>query len=131
MRHEGKHRTKAERNAQFAESQDLTDPIRESWAVVASFYSALHYVEEFFAKYGDPCINHTERNAQFKGDIRIRAAYAHYEYLYFISRTARYKCEPLPEKAYQKYAKPRLLAVKQQIDHAMNIAARAQESGAR
>ena len=131
MRHEGKHRVKAERNAQFADSQDLTDPIRESWAVVASFYSALHYVEEFFAKYGNPCRSHTDRNTQFKADIRIRTAYASYEYLYSISRTARYKCEPLPEKVYQKYAKPRLLFVKQQIDHAMNAAARAQESGGR
>ena len=125
---EGQHRTKAERNAQFAESQDLTDPIRESWAVIASFYSAVHYVEEFFLKYGNPCVNHMDRNNQFKGDKRIRNAYASYEYLYSMSRKARYKCEPLPDKVYTKFAKPQLAAVKQQIDHAMNLAARAQET---
>ena|ERR1700732_1464211 len=116
------HRTKAERNEQFADSLDKTDPIRENWAVVAAFYAALHYVEQFFVKYGTPCFSHDERNNQFKGDKRILNAYKPYSYLSHLSHQARYKLEPLPIEAYNKYAKPRLLAVKQQIDEAMALA---------
>ncbi len=131
MPDEGKHKIKAERNEQFAESLDLTDPVRETWAVVAAFYSALHYVEEFFLKHGTPCGNHTDRNLQFKGDRRIRNAYVSYEYLYVLSREARYKCISLPDKAYARLAKPALTAVKTQINHAANLEAKAKESGGR
>ena len=125
MPREDEHATRSKRNEEFAESLDLTDPIRENWAVVAAFYSALHYVEAFFVKHGTPCHRHEDRNEQFKGDKRIRASYANYQYLYTLSRTARYQCVGLPDKAYSKDAKAHLAAVKRQIDHARKLAAKA------
>jgi hypothetical protein len=126
MSRDDQHRTRAERNEQFAESLDKTDPIRENWAVVAAFYSALHYVEQFLSKHGTPCENHEARNEQFKGDARIQRAYSSYHYLYSLSRKARYQCETLPDKAFEKLAKPQLAAVKKQIDHALGLAAQVQ-----
>jgi hypothetical protein len=123
MLRDDQHRTKAERNEQFAESLDKSDPIRENWAVVAAFYSALHYVEQFFVKHGKPCANHEERNDQFKGDARIKRAYPSYKYLSDLSHDARYRCGPLPDRVFETLAKPRLIDVKKQIDHALGLAA--------
>src|ERR1700690_2097639 len=95
-----KHRTKAERNEKFADQLDKADPIRESWAVVAAFYSALHYVDQFLTQHGTPCNNHKDRNDQFKLDKRIKTAYPSYSYLGSLSHQARYKCDALPDKAY-------------------------------
>jgi len=120
------HRTRAERNEQFAESLDKTDPIRENWAVVAAFYSALHYVEQFFVRHGTPCVNHEQRNEQFKSDIRIKRAYSSYSYLASLSHDARYKCSSLPDQAFEKLARPQLVSVKKQIDHALALAATAE-----
>jgi hypothetical protein len=120
MPRDDQHRAKAERNEQFAEFLDSKNAVHESWAVVAAFYSALHYAEQFFvATGGSPCRDHEERNARFKSDIRIRMAYDSFKYLYSLSRTARYRCDPLPPSAYENLAKPRLAAVKRQIDFAL------------
>jgi len=42
-----------------------------------------------------------------------------------LGHDARYKCKPLPEQVYERLAKPRLIAVKRQIDHAISLAAKA------
>jgi hypothetical protein len=123
MPRDDQHRTKAERNEKFAESLDSKDAVQESWAVVAAFYSALHYAEQFFIVVdGYACGDHPERNERFKADIRIRMAYDSYKYLYSLSRTARYRVDPLPASAYEKLAKPHLAAVKRQIDFALKKA---------
>lgn len=122
MQPEEQHRIKADRNQFFADSLDKSDETRESWAVTAAFYSALHYVEQFFVKYGSPCANHEQRNEQFKGDVRINKAYTNYHFLSDLSHDARYKCKSLPKQAFEKLAKPQLDAVKKQIDHALELA---------
>lgn len=118
-----KHRLKAERNEEFAAGLDNKDQIADSWAVVASFYSALHYVEAFFIAHGTVCHSHDERNDQFKNDHRINRAYPQYAYLSKLSHTARYKSAPLPDKAYENHARPQLLALKKQVDHAQKLIA--------
>jgi hypothetical protein len=122
MSRDEQHRTKAERNEQFAVSLDKADATQENWAVTAAFYSALHYVEQFFVKHGTPCVNHLERNEQFKGDVRVKQAYSCYSYLSALSHDARYKCTPLPKQVFEKLAKPRLDAIKKQIEHALKLA---------
>ncbi|HEY1218782.1 MAG: hypothetical protein ABSE42_06635 [Bryobacteraceae bacterium] len=120
MPREDQHRAKAERNEQFADQLDLSDVVQENWAVVAAFYAALHYTEQFFvAADGTSCYGHEERNNRFKSDFRIRAAYPSFEFLYSLSKKARYHCDPLPLSVYQKQAKPRLAAVKRQMDFAI------------
>src|ERR1700733_9644906 len=104
MPRDDQHRKKAENNEAFASALDTSDPTKENWAVTAAFYSALHYVEQFFVKHGTPCKDHEQRNDQFKRDIRIREAYASYSYLASLSHDARYRCDPLPPQAFEKLA---------------------------
>jgi hypothetical protein len=124
MPREDEHHLKATRNEAFAESLDLSDPVKENWAVVATFYAALHYVEAYFARYNVTCGKHDERFRQFMGDDRIKHAFSSYKYLYDLSLTARYYCSGLPDKPYTM-ARPRLAAVKKQIEHALANEAKA------
>jgi hypothetical protein len=117
MPREDEHKIKAERNEQFAESLP-SDPIAENWAVVATFYSALHYVEVYFAKYNIEADSHGDRFDQIKADIKLRTAFNSYHYLYDLGRVARYRCKGLPDKPYA-VAKPHLATVKRQVDHAL------------
>jgi hypothetical protein len=127
MPREDEHAVKASRNEQFAESLDPKDPVHENWAVIAAFYSALHYVESYFARFGVKCSGHQERFQQFKDDGNIKKAYSSYHYLYTLSVTARYYCSGLPADPYQ-VAKPHLAAVKQQVEHALKITLKASAS---
>jgi hypothetical protein len=120
MPREDQHRVCAEDNEKFAEALDKTDQTKRNWAVVAAFYSALHYVEQFFVIQGTPCINHDDRRSKFKSDIRIRQAYGSYQYLADLSHDARYKCVLVPDKVYEKEVRSNLAAVKKQIEHALN-----------
>ena len=119
MPREDQHQQRAERNEEFAESLDSTQAVQENWAVVAAFYSALHYVQTYFAKYSVEAATHDQRFDQIKRDKKLQAALTSYKYLYTLSRTARYHCSGLPAEAYTKHAKPQLQAVKRQIAHAL------------
>jgi len=119
MAREDQHRQRAQRNEQFAESLDCTQAIHENWAIVATFYSALHYVEAYFSRYSVQARNHDERFEQIKCDSKLLPMLSSYKYLYVLSRTARYHCEGIKDQAYSKEAKPRLDAIKKQISHAL------------
>src|ERR1700761_3291825 len=119
MPREDQHFKKAECNEKFANSLDLSDPTEENWALIAAFYSALHYVESYFARFGVYCGNHEKREIEFKRDPRIRSSYASYRYLQALSHTARYKVVGLPPNPYGQ-AKAHLATVKKQIDLALN-----------
>ena len=119
MPREDQHQQKAERNEEFAASLDTANPTHENWAVVASFYAALHYVQTYFARKGIEAASHDERFEQIKRDVKLRHALVCYKYLNTLSRTARYYCTGLPASAYTKEAKPNLAAVKTQVQHAL------------
>ena len=119
MPREDEHRTKAQRNEDFAASLNLRDPTCENWAVVAAFYSALHYVESYLGKYRVRAGKHELRFHEILEDPRLKPAYTSYKYLYELSRTARYYCKGLPDQPYSKEAKPHLAVVKRQVEHAL------------
>lgn len=121
MQREDDHRLKALRNEEFAASLDRSDPTKENWAVVAIFYSALHYVQAYFSRYNVECPGHKERRKEINDDDRIKTVFESYQYLYVLSQNARYRCVKLPDEAYSK-AHPHLEAVKKQIAHAMQLA---------
>jgi hypothetical protein len=120
MAREDEHRTKAQRNEAFADALDLADPTRETWAVIAAFYSALHYVEAYFSKYSVQSGKHETRFHEILGDNKLKGAYTSYKYLYTLSRTARYHCTGLPTSPYTREAKPHLANVKRLVDHALS-----------
>jgi len=110
------HRDKADLNAEFADSLDLSLPVHHGWAVVASFYAALHYVEYYFARRGDQqSQDHVERNRRVI--THLRDTYKDYSFLYTLSKTARYYCSGLGTDAYATNAKPRLVSIRNFIDH--------------
>ena len=119
MPREDQHRQKAGLNEAFAERLDASDATCENWAVVAAFYSALHHIQSYFAKHSVEAKSHEERFDQIKKDEKLRPALPSYKYLYTLSLTARYYCSGLPVEAYSKEAKPRLAAVKKQVDLAL------------
>jgi len=119
MPREDEHRLRAQRNEEFAANLDRRDPTAHNWAVVAVFYSALHYVQAYFAKFSVKCGSHEDTENEFKKDARIRQSYANYKFLHTLSHTARYKTSGLPANAYE-LAKPQLDLLKRQIEHALN-----------
>lgn len=118
MPREDQHRTKAEKNEAFARTISTADATSEAWAVVVAFYSALHYVESYLAKYGVHAGNHQDRFREIMRDDRIKPAYTSYKFLYDMSRLARYSYDGLPPQPYSK-AKPQLEAVRRQIEFAL------------
>jgi hypothetical protein len=124
MPREDAHQAKAEHNEQFAAFLGVADPVHESWATIAVFYSALHYVESYFSRVNVTCHKHEERDEKIKDDPGIRQAYSDYKFLFTLSITARYKLVGLPANAYSQ-ASSHLAKVKAQINHAIAaIAAR-------
>jgi hypothetical protein len=118
MAREDEHLLRAQRNEEFAASLDLNDPIRENWAVVACFYSALHYVQAYFVKYKIECHKHEQREVEIKRDARLRPAFVSYKWLYTVSRTARYHCSALPAN---HDVRSHLQVVKKQIERARQL----------
>lgn len=118
MPREDEHRQKAHNNELFAESLNVADPTCENWAVIAVFYSALHYVESYFSRYSVQGGKHEIRFTEILRDERLKPAYTSYKYLYELSRTARYYCKGLPPRPYPD-AKVHLAHVKRQVDYAL------------
>jgi hypothetical protein len=111
-----RHTQKAIRNEQFASELDTANPVKESWAVIAVFYSALHYVQSVLQTSGvDDAFNHKRRAEEIARDPILKYIAGPYDWLQKLSELARYKCKPLPGKAYTD-AKARLEAVKKQVE---------------
>lgn len=86
------HIYKARNNASFADKLDSNCDTQTGWALVALFYSAMHYVEAFNAHTtGKNCENHKERNAKIKADLRLKPIDYYYRDLDNFGWNARYK----------------------------------------
>lgn len=119
MRPEQQHHSRAVCNERFADSLDCSDPTNENWAVVSAFYAALHYVQSYFEHHSIICGEHTQRKRYIKNDSVLRAVFTEYDYLYTLSRTARYKFGGLPTNPYRK-AKEKLEKVKATVEGALS-----------
>ncbi len=118
MRRDDLHLYKAKQNEDFADRLDRSTVVNTEWAVTSTFYSALHYVEAYFAKCNVKCENHADREQKFKSDARIRVAWSPYSYLFQLSKLARYYTNGLPPEPYRQ-ASAGLQAVKKQVEHAL------------
>ena len=114
MPRDDRHNAKAQRNEQFAESLDHTDATQENWAVVAVFYSALHYVQAVLSGSSINCKNHLERADEIARDPILKYVAGEYEYLFTTSMLARYGVIGLVGDPYRT-AKARLEAIKKQV----------------
>ena len=85
------HITKAEGNATFALSLELTSQPRIDWALVALFYAALHYVEAYLATQTVHLRSHTARDSVVAREPILKKIFSQYQDLKFYGFTARYE----------------------------------------
>jgi hypothetical protein len=85
------HLSKARKNQEFAASLRLDTPTCVGWALTALFYSALHYVEAYNAKYHHHCDNHKQRNDEIVRNDVLVPIWADYSDLANFSWNARYR----------------------------------------
>ena len=83
-----RHLNKAEHNEEFFSSFDLDTTPYHDWAMMALFYSALHYAEAFFAQWDIHCSNHGCREREINN--RMSEVYTEYNDLKNDSIEARY-----------------------------------------
>lgn len=84
------HKERAEHN-EFLRDQ-LNNPFWD-WAVTATFYAAVHYVEAYLGKQAPPIHSkhHDDRDSNIQRDPRIRGIYDDYSLLKTESYDARYR----------------------------------------
>lgn len=92
MRHPTKdeHLRKAENNKVFAHSIKIDSPTHIGWAIIAAFYSALHFIGAFGAKYNTYFSDHSQRNSEVQNNPRLEALRDDYMDLYTLAWNARY-----------------------------------------
>lgn len=83
------HLRQATHNEKFFDDFDLTHSEFTDWAVVVLFYSALHYVEAFFAQHKIHCNTHAQRDPEI--NKRLSGLYIEYSDLKNDAVEARYK----------------------------------------
>jgi hypothetical protein len=85
------HLGKARNNKEFAQSLKLDNPTRVGWALTALFYSALHYIEAYNAKYDFHCRNHHDVSDNIQRNPMLDTISDEYLDLSNFSWNARYK----------------------------------------
>jgi len=95
------HKSKAEQNEYFVST--LGNPFFD-WQVTALFYSALHYIQAYFAAKGisPPPSTHTIRNNHVANTPQLAPIYVDYRELQDESRSARYGVKPPSQGDVQK-----------------------------
>jgi len=88
------HLKKAQHDEQFATSLDLHSTPYLDWLVTGMFYSALHYIEAYFATLKMHSPDHRIRDSAIRRDRKISAVYNDYSELKNFSINARYYFHP-------------------------------------
>jgi hypothetical protein len=84
------HLNKARKNKEFAESLKLDNPTCVGWALTALFYSALHYIDAYNAKYNKHCRTHQDLTDNIERNPVLEAISDDYSDLLTFSWNARY-----------------------------------------
>ncbi|MGP8244797.1 MAG: hypothetical protein ACLQVN_09800 [Bryobacteraceae bacterium] len=85
------HLSKAQKNKEFAKSIKLDNPTSVGWALTSLFYSALHYIEAYNAKYNFHCKKHQDLNDNIARNPMLSAISDDYLDLSAFSWNARYQ----------------------------------------
>jgi len=94
------HLKKAEDNEKLALRLDLSISSAPNWAIVITFYSALHYIEAYFADQNKHYRLHRVRDSMIQRDPKIRRAFRSYQRLSDCSEQARYEADFFDEGQY-------------------------------
>lgn len=115
MPQKGEHIAKAAHDEQFAASLDLATTPYLDWVITALFYSALHYVEAYFATMKRHSADHRTRDSAIQRDSRIRSLYNDYSELKNYSINARYYMVRFTEAEIRRNLFPRLDNIKARL----------------
>jgi hypothetical protein len=85
------HLRKASDNKTFADSIENNNTTEVGWALTVLFYSALHYIEAYNAKYGFHCNTHRQLNDDIARNPVLNPVSDEYSDLQNFSWNARYK----------------------------------------
>ena len=109
------HLEKAKHNESFVASFDLDSTPFLDWAITGMFYSALHYVEAYFAKQGYHSALHRTRDSTIQRDGNIRYLFYAYSELKNFSINARYSLKKFKASDVRLTLQPHLDSVKKTI----------------
>lgn len=84
------HLRKAENNKAFAQSTKSDSATNIGWALVAAFYSGLHFIDAFAAKYKTHFSNHGQRNSEVQRNPQLESLRDNYMDLYTLGWNAQY-----------------------------------------
>ena len=96
------HLRKAEKNKSFAESIKTDNATNIGWALVAAFYSALHFVDAFAAKYNTHFSSHTQRNAEVQRNPQLASLCDEYRDLFTLGWNARYTMQNYSSREHEQ-----------------------------
>lgn len=116
MPSQDEHLIQARHNETLVSMLLRVSPRHADWAVVASFYAAVHYVEAYFAARGIHSQSHAERSRNLKRCMPSMVAPLHD--LKEAADRARYRCIPQSAKGYRKQCAPKLAVVRDTIQRA-------------
>ena len=91
MPNTNEHLAKAQGNKTFAYNLSVTTPTAIGWALTALFYSALHYVEAYNAKYHQHFSRHEDLSREIGRNPVLQPIYDDYKDLLAFSWNARYR----------------------------------------
>jgi hypothetical protein len=85
------HLQKATENESLASKLDLTIPSAPNWAIIMTFYAAVHYVGAYFFTQRQSYRLHIDRDSAIQRDSQIGRIWRSYERLKDASEFARYE----------------------------------------
>jgi hypothetical protein len=106
------HLEKARHNESFVASFDISSTPFLDWAITGMFYSALHYLEAYFAKQGYHSPDHRTRDSTIQRDGNIRHLFVAYSELKNFSINARYSLKQFKASDVTATLQPHLELVK-------------------
>ena len=113
--------TKEEHLEKVAENLAFLASIHENtrgafcWSITVLFYTALHYIEAYFASHDKGFTNHASRGIEIRRDPRIKSIYRTYRKLEDLSREARYDASAMKQEDVER-AKTRFEHVRRVIE---------------
>lgn len=90
MPNQADHLKKAQHNESFVKSFNLNSTPFLDWVITGMFYSALHYMEAYFAKQKFHSPDHRTRDSNIQRDSNLRKLFVAYSELKNFSVNARY-----------------------------------------
>jgi hypothetical protein len=91
MPSQAEHLSKATNNKQFADGLPKGTPTAVGWALTILFYSALHYVEAYNAKFNEHFTKHEDLNRDIQRNPQLSPIYDDYRDLSSFGWNARYR----------------------------------------